>query len=88
VSDEVAAYVKQLLDYDGPPASPASPEPVKSQFVQAVERLMADGLDHRAARQLINNAVDRGSPIGLLAWADHLVEQRRKYRELAQRVPR
>lgn len=57
-----------------------------SEFDIAVQKLVSVGIDKTAARQLINNAVDR--PGSLSSWADHLIEQKRKYAELEQRFPR
>ena len=56
-------------------------------FNAAVDKLVKGGLPRPAAYQLMSNAVTRGEPIGLLAWADHLLEARRKFDELKKKVP-
>lgn len=80
-TDEIRRMVDELVA-DRPKPDPV-PVPQPSEFERAVTKLVADGLDPIAAHQLINNAYDRGTrAIGLMRWADHLIAQRRKYREM------
>ena len=79
-----AEDIRQMVDElvaERPRPEP-EPDPQPSEFERAVKKLIADGLDPIAAHQLINNAFNRGSrAIALVKWADHLLEERRKYRE-------
>lgn len=75
-SEDIRAMIRELR---GNP----DPVPEASDFELAVRKLVDDGLDPVAAHQLISNAFDRGTrSIGLVKWADHLIAQRRKYREM------